>query len=311
LANAYWLVEKNSGVSEEEMSSNEIGKQIYYNQTAPQLVAPNVVPQEMYAHIWQLENHVYSISGVSQANAAGAKEDDGVTSAVGMQEVADIATGRFEVVGQRYEQMFIELAEICIDLSADLFANYSDLSIDFKEKHGIANMKFADANIIDNPYRIQCFPISGLPYSPAGRMDRIMQYVNQGWLTHEQGMALLDFPDLQDTVSLQTATTTFVANVLSSLKEGGEYVEPLPELDLQLAFNLASSEVVRATNEHVDPQRIKLIRQFKVACNTLLQASAQMQAAQHPVTPAPVQAAPMQPQAPMGGPLPGSPAPSP
>jgi hypothetical protein len=178
-------------------------------------------------------------------------------------------------------------------------------------KGGAQEINFKDAKVDRAQYRLQLFPISGLPSTPAGRLDQLMDYAQAGYLTKDQVMDIVDFPDLEDTVSLETASLHLTQQILSNIKEKGEagYMPPAPYLDLQTAYRLSALEVDRSQLQKVDEANIDLLRKWNTACKDLMDQSLPPAGAQpNAGTPAQTGMQP-QPQPAQGPPAPAEPMP--
>jgi hypothetical protein len=266
-------VEAGSNIAEDHLTSNKLAKIVEYTQTAPQYLDPPCVQPELYEHAQYLEDRMYKVTGVSQTQATGTK-DPTLKSAVAQREAADQAAGRFEIVGQRWERFFLTLADAVVDMSDEL----DEPTVLVGTKSGAELIDFRKAKIAREKRRLQLFPVSGLPNTPAGRLDQLMDYAQAGYLSKEQVMDIVDFPDLEDTVSLETAALHLTQEILSAIKEDGKYIEPGPYLNLELAYKMACLEVDRSELQHVKEEHIDLLRQWADAVNELrTAASAQQQ----------------------------------
>lgn len=302
-------VENGSNIQEAHLTSNKLVKIIEYTTTKPEYILPPMIQPEMYDQIKYLEEKIFSISGVSQQAAEG-KKDPEVKSAVAIRETTDLASGRFELVAQRYETTFLTLADMVVDMSADL----PEAKVMVANNSGSGQvLDFKQAKVDRDSYKLQLFPVSGLPSTPAGRLDQLMDYAQMGLITNAQLMDIVDFPDLRDTTSLDTAPLHLVQQILSNIKEQGKrgYIPPSPYMDLQLAYRLVCLEVDRATLQKVDADNVQLLRDWADQCHDLLVASTPQQPAVAPPNLMPQQQmAPgnVQPQpgaAPMPPPTPG------
>jgi hypothetical protein len=105
-----------------------------------------------------------------------------------------------------------------------------------------------------------------------------MDYAQAGYLSKEQVMDIVDFPDLNDTVSLETASLHLTQEILSNIKELGEegYMSPGAYLDLNLAYRMVCLEIDRSQLQGVDEENIDLLRKWADECHDLM-AQAQTQ----------------------------------
>lgn len=273
-------IEAGSQITEDHITSNKLAKIVEYTITPPQYLLPPIVQPELYDHAKYIEDRMYKICGVSQANATGTKPPE-VKSGTAIREVADISQGRFELVGQRWEEMFLDLARTIVDLLSDLYKEDKDLSVLIKDKSGAKRIDFKEAIVDMNDYELQLFPVSGLPSTPAGRLDQLMDYANAGYLSKEQVMDIVDFPDLEDTVSLETASLHLTQQILSNIKEDGDYMAPGPYIDVDLSYRMVCLEIDRSQLEGVEEDHIDLLRKWANAVKDLqTEAASQLQGPQ-------------------------------
>lgn len=254
-------VESGSNIAEDHLTSNKLAKIVEYAVTPPQYLLPPIVQPELYEHAQYLEDRMYKVCGVSQSNAQGTKPE-GVKSGTAIREVSDIAQGRFELVGQHWEEAFLDAARIIVDMSAELYKSNKQLSVMTKDKNGAKRINFAEAITDMEDYELQLFPVSGLPSTPAGRLDQLMDYAAAGYLSKEQVMDIVDFPDLEDSVSLETAALHLTQEILSNIKEHGDYVPPGPYMDLELSYRMVCLEIDRSQLQGVEEDHIDLLRKW-------------------------------------------------
>lgn len=254
-------VESGSNIAENHLTSNKLAKIVEYTVQPPNYLLPPIVQPELYQHAQYLEDRMYKVSGVSQSAATGKKPED-VKSGVAIREVADIAQGRFEIVAQRWEECFIDLARIIVDMSNDLYKEDKSLSILSTDKRGASKIDFKDAMVDLEEFQLQLFPVSGLPSTPAGRLDQLMDYAQAGYLSKEQVMDIADFPDLQDAVDLETASLHLTQQILSEIKENGKYIPPGIYMNFQEAYKMVALEIDRSIVQKVDEENIDLLRRW-------------------------------------------------
>ena len=269
-------VESGSNIAESHLTSNKLAKIIEFTATPPQYLTPPSVNPELYQHAQYLEDRMYKVTGVSQSTATSTK-DPSLKSAVAIREQADQNVGRFECVAQDFEDCFLDLARMVVDMSNDL----DNPSVLINGKGTAQRIDFKDVQADMEDFQIVLFPISGLASTPAGRLDQMSEYAQAGYLSKEQVMDIVDFPDLEETTSLETASLHLTQEILGNIKEKGQegYMPPGAYMDLNTAFRMACLEVDRATLQGVEEDNIDLLRKFADACSDLLTQS-QLPAAQ-------------------------------
>ena len=231
----------------------------------------------------------------------------GVDSAVAIREVSDIETGRFATVGTRWENFFIQIARIMVDMSRDLYKDEPELSVNTAEKKLFEEIKWKDVDLKDNPFDIQTFPTSQLPDTPAGRIQTISEYIQNQWISKERGMELLNLdPDLESEVNIQTASLRLTEKWLSQMVEDNIYHKPEPYMNLQLAQQVAQGVYCQLQVDNAPEDRVDLVRNFINECTDLMQPPPPPQPPAQPPAQPPTDVAPPMPPSPMPtGPIPG------
>jgi hypothetical protein len=89
-----------------------------------------------------------------------------------------------------------------------------------------------------------------------------MDYATAGYVSREQVMDIVDWPDLRGTTDIALAPYRMIQRVLSDIKEHGKAAKPDAYMNLQLAYQLACQEVGLATLDNVKHDRVQMIRDF-------------------------------------------------
>lgn len=250
--------------------NNDIGGIIKYTGTAPIFATAPAMSAEIYQHLENLYRKAFEITGISQM-AATAKKPSGLNSGAALREYSDIESERFVVVGQRWEQMFMDAAKIMIDMSRDMFKDDPSLSVNVKGAKFLETIKWKDVDLDDDSYIMQVFPTSILPSTPAGKLQTVQELMQAGFIDKDAAMSLLDFPDLEGFLSLQNAAIDDINMMLEFMIEKGEYNSPEPYMNLALAIKMTQSAYLRARTESVPEERLELLRRFMDECNQLVQ----------------------------------------
>lgn len=288
-----WLVEGNSQVSAEQLG-NTPHEVIRYTGIAPQQQNVSAVPAEIFREVADLIQRGYDQEGVSQMSAS-ARKPGGLDSGAALREYQDIESRRFLIKIRSYERWLgVHLARIVVDekIAAAERGEAEQVAVSVRRgrKSYLGKVDWKDCVLEEGTYGIRVFPASSLPSSPAGRMATVEQWVAAGWLTREQGMALLDFPDIDDFTSLELAPYEIVLDAIEDMLEDGEYHPPEPAQDLELAKKLAQSAYLRARYDGCPEENTELLLRYMGDCDALLQMAAMAAA------PAPQMAAGMSPE---------------
>lgn len=242
------------------MFNNEIGAIYKYTGTPPIVSTPPSIGQDVFGHLENLYRKAYEITGVSLLSATSQKPT-GIDSAVAMREYQDIESERFMLVAQRYEKAYLDLAKIIIDLSKDLYTKEVDVKVKVKSGKFLESIKWSDVNMEDDDYIMQVFPTSLLPNQPQGRLAHIQELVQSGFMQKEDALSLLDFPDLEGFVNLQTASREDIQRIIENMLNG-KYETPEPYMNLDLALKMVQSSYLKARVNKVSDEKLDLMRRY-------------------------------------------------
>jgi hypothetical protein len=241
---------------------------VYYQGSQPTFLTAPAMPGEVYSHLDRLVNKAYEITGISQLSASS-KKPGGLDSGVAIREFQDIESERFILVGQRWEQLFLDVASIAIELSKALYEINPQLNVTIATRSVMEKIKWKDVDMDQDKYVMRCFPTSILPTTPAGRLQAVQEMIQAGFVSKEEGMNLLDFPDLERANSINNAAVDDVMSILEKIVDEGEYTTPEPYFDLKLCIRLAQGMYLRSRNNAVPEERLELLRRFIDDCNFL------------------------------------------
>lgn len=235
LANPVTFVESLGGIPKAQLT-NDIGSIVELpSGTAPptRLVLP-VMPPEVYNQVESYIQKAYEEEGVSQLSAS-ARKPAGIDAAVALREYSDIESERFTTQGRELERFIIQCVERCIDL-AETIPGYE---VDTMDRRWNERLRWSDIRIAEDKFVLRCFPISSLPQNPAARRQTIQEYVAAGWITPDKGKELMDLPDLEEGVSVETGSIRYVRKQIAGILDGEPFQVPEPDLDLQGALKYA------------------------------------------------------------------------
>jgi len=158
-------------------------------------------------------------------------------------------------------------------------------------------INWADIDLEDDQYMMQIFPTSFLSQTPSGRLQDVQELIQAGFIDKANAMRLLDYPDLQEYMSLSNAAVEDIENMIESMVERGEAETPEPFQNLQLGIQMMQSAYLRGKNNKVPEDRLELLINWITEANRLLQTPAQPQIPQAPAQGAAPGLPPGQPQA--------------
>jgi len=289
------FVETGSKVVKAHLNNN-VGAIVEYQGTKPSYEVAPCVPQELYAQLERLIQFAYQQTGISALSAA-AQKPAGLNSGEAIRNYDDLQTDRFAALERRYHNFYIELAYLIIDQAKDIAERDGKYQTVYPGKDGTRKVDLPKADRLDDPFVIQCFDSSSLPRDPAGRAQKITEFMQAGILSPQEGRRLLDFPDLQQDEKLANAGEERILQALDDIVESGKFTPPDPFMDLGMALQ----KVVQYYNLYVpaklEEKKAQMLRTFFTQVQQL------QMAAMPPAPGAPMPgAAPAAPEAPVAVP---------
>lgn len=273
---SYRVFIKNGSKVSKEAINNDIGT-IITGDEPPQYLSAPFIPQEYFVHLKTLKDSGYEQEGISQL-AAAAQKPIGIDSAVGLREYNDIGSDRMTVLGQNYENLFMDLAKLSISVAKDIADREGSYEVSFPGSKFLEKIDWKDIDLEDDEYTMKIFPISSLPQDPAGRLQTVTEYLQAGFLTPQQARRLLTFPDLEAENSLYNAGEEWIHKILDGIVDEGEYTVPEPELNLSLANELALSYYSQGKCLDLEEDRLEMLRRFRDQVGILQQKAITPQA---------------------------------
>ena len=254
------FVENGSKVVKEHLN-NDVGSIIMYTGTPPQYVVPQIVSPEIFNHLQTLINKGYEQAGVSQM-AASSLKPEGLNSGRAIREFADIQSDRLHTPAKSYENMYMDVARLSIEMAKIIAGQDKDYEVKVPGRKSIAVVEWSDIKLDDDDYVMQCYPVSSLPQDPAGRLQTIQEYAQAGFLSPRQARRLLDFPDLDQVESLANAEEDYLTMVFDKIVDDGDYTSPDPLDDLQMSKQLCLEYYAKGKANNLREDRLELLRRY-------------------------------------------------
>jgi hypothetical protein len=260
------LVEGGSKVNVEKIT-NEPGSILrYFGAIPPQIQVDNTVPEQLFRHGDDIIRRAFDQEGVS-IMAATARKPAGLDSGAALREYTDIKSERFLIKTRSLERFFgVEIAKLVIDEKREIAERGDDKPVKVRQRRGRGSVmkmiNWEDASLDEDDYSIQVFPASALPSTPAGRIAAVEQWIASGFVTRDQGMQLLDFPDLESFVSFELAPYDALLSAIETMIEDGDYVTPEPTQNLDLAIDLMTAAHLKFRTDGAPEDRTELLLRY-------------------------------------------------
>ncbi len=265
------FIEQGSKVSKAS-NNNDIGVIVTYTGVKPIYEVAPCVPEELYAQLQRLIQYGYQQEGISALDA-GAQKPAGLNSGEAIRTYDDISTDRFASTSRNYDNIFVDLAYLVIDLAKDICERDGEYQTVYPGKNGTKKVDLPAADMLKDPFVIQCFNMSSLPRDPAGRMAKVTEMIQSGMIDIKEGRRLLDFPDLQQMEMLENASEERIFQILDRIVEEGSYTPPDPFMNLALATKLVVDYINLYGAAKLEEEKMEMFRTFFTQIQALVQAS--------------------------------------
>lgn len=273
------FIEANSKIVSAHLN-NKIGGIVKYLGTPPTNGPLGSIPAELFAHLDRLYQRAYEIAGISALSATSAKPA-GLNSGKALREFNDLETERFMSVAMRYEQAFIDAAKIMVNEARTIFQDYPDYNVKLSKDSFIKTIKWKEVNLDEDKYVMRVFPTSFLSSTPAGRLQDVQELLQAGFIGKEDGMKLLDFPDLREYYNFNNSGVEDIERQIEKMIDSSEYQTPEPYQNLELGVVKMQQAYLRYRADGAPDDKLELFRRWIEDARALIKrAQAEAQAEQ-------------------------------
>jgi hypothetical protein len=217
---------------------------------------PPALSAEVYTHLERHMEKAFSLYGVNAQIAAGQKEA-GLTAAVAIRESLDIQTARFAVLSQRWEQLHMDVARRLTDVARDIYLDDPKAVVAAPGTKFLETISWKDVDLEEDAYVIQPYPVSLLPTTPQGKIDKIGDLVDRGIWSAKRAEAALDDLDPDSEMDAERAQEQDIERMCDDMLTDGKYETPDPTMDLSMCLKTASTYIAlgrlnKAPEKHLD-----------------------------------------------------------
>lgn len=253
----YWF--KTGGAEVKSRMSNQVGSINTANET-PTLLTPPPINPIFLSHFENLIQRGMQQEGVSELSAQSQKPA-GLDSGKALREFNDIESDRFNLLGKAYEKLFMEASNQFLDLGKEIAEEYPDYKVKVHDRKFMQSIPWKEVDMSEDEYVMQIFPTSLLSSTPSGRLNDIKDLMQIGQIPPEQGLDLLDFPDLDRYVSLKNAALDDIERTIEKLVDG-EYEAPEPFQNLTLGLSMMQSAYLKYKDDGLEEENLELMRRW-------------------------------------------------
>ena len=180
----------------------------------------------------------------------------GLTSGRALRTYHDIDTENLTPVGRADERDIINTCWQFFDLAEEIYAETGETTEDAKRKAEKPSpyivkveqkrggktiwqeLDYAKVRIDKDKFTLRVFPTNFLRGTPEDQMEAVNEMIQAGFLSQDEAMTLLDFPDLQRVLNLRNASRNVIEKILEQILDASDpesaYVYPEEAMNLEL-----------------------------------------------------------------------------
>jgi hypothetical protein len=211
----------------------------------PQFITPQAAHPDLFNYYQAVRSYGTEESGVNQLAMSGQKPA-GLNSGKAMRIYKDNQAERFLPQGELVEQDCIDTAWCHYRLLEEAYAEDPSLVVKVQGRDSVEDIPWGKVRMDLDQFTLSVKPVNLLSNSPSARVEEAAELVNGPFgFTPEEGLELLDYPDLEGARNRRTAKRRYIMACLDRILdaedpyEPGVYIRPEPPMDLDLAFTMA------------------------------------------------------------------------
>lgn len=257
-----WMKELGSKVLDSHLN-NRIGNILTYKGVRPTLETFRSVNPELYQHLMWLIQTCYEEVGISQLAASSKNPLGANASGKALSTFNDFETERFALIGQQWEQFHMDIGKLMIEEAKDLYKT-QNVNLSVKAENGafVEKIKFSDIDLEESKYVMKVFPVSSFSSTPAARFQEVTEGIQAGLIDPQDGIELLNFPDIQNKTNLKLARRKLVQDLMEKMVDEGTFEPAEPFMDLEYILNYGQNYYCQCKMNGVPDDRLELIRRF-------------------------------------------------
>lgn len=246
----HFLVNEANDVPVEMLSSFQPFKMKYKGAQPPTWNAPLPFNAAQMGALDKFIGYMFTLSGVSQANAESRSALGAGASGVALDTQYDIDSDRFRGPQANYARYRLDGAQCYLDAAARVSRRRaatkgkkrSWIAVSWKGRDAIQRLDYDKVALEDGTYRLRIEPINFLPDTRAGKLSVVEQLAKAGVIPQWLVPTLFDEPDLQQANAIMLAAFQNCIRKMDDLCDP-DIDMPMPEqyndLDIELKLSTA------------------------------------------------------------------------
>jgi len=240
----------------------------------PVVESHQVTPVDLVGQQDRVREQFLAEQGISQLQAQGTKPA-GLNSAVSQRTYQEITAVRQKQQAAGFQRAYVQLFELLVRLNrraAEL--KDEDYTVQARTTRGripmVSEIAWADVDLPENKYRVECQPISDVATSAAGREELVSEWIASGMTSRNfaQNLTLQSSLDTDATSRLELCDMDRTAYDIERI-EDGFLVAPDPYVRGDVAADLARRAYVHRSCQDVPSDVLKALRKYVDDCVAL------------------------------------------
>jgi hypothetical protein len=295
------FVERGSRIIDAQISNALQGVQIDYTGTPPQFHVHDVVTPQILSHLNTLTQSAYEMSGISQLSASGSLPAGMAESGRAQLVYHNIESERFLTVARNDERAVMEAAEQTLQTARDILEKEGSYKITYHAKNWIEELEAKEVLQDVGTFEMKMTPASQMPHDYAGKVALAEHFEAKGWIDASEAREMAELPDTAAKMEISLSSPRLIDMCIEKILEDGEYIAPVPQMDLTMAIDRGTRAFVHAYVRKYPDENRDLLNTWVEQCKDMLTAS--QEPAPGAAVPTPTAESPIPPDAP-GAPIP-------
>lgn len=313
LMGTYVLRSADSTVEYEQVDNGTM-TELVWEGTKPEFVDPPAAHPDLFNWWRELRTQMPAeIMGRSNF-ATRSEKPQGIIAAKAIRMVSDSDLEVLLPQGRADEQDVINTCWQFFDLAEEIYAETGKetekaraqkkkkpdpyvVQVETRE-HGrtiLQPLDYEDVRIDKKNLKLRVFPTNFLRGTPEEQMQSVNEMIEAGFLSQDEAIILLDFPDLQRVLNLRTASRHLIERTLESFVKAkdpeaeGVYIYPEPPMGLELCKALAIMTWLDEKLNGAPEGNLKLLMDFYLDADAEIESAKAKAAAETMPSGAPLQ----------------------
>lgn len=268
-AHPTWFMHRESKIAKDQMNNDVDNIITYDGANPPTLHVPRPVPVQLYEQVDRLWAKGFEQEGVSEVMSQGRSPLGPNASGAALMAHNDIESERHVLRGQAWEEYYMDISRLILLEAEDISKEAREAAehegeggeeeaehpvktasmgytVKAEGRGGLEAISWEDVKLDQDSYTLKSFPTSSMPSTPAGKMARVDDLLQRGWIDADLGFDLMDFPDIEAGTSMARAASEVIYNVIDDLLDGKDPIPPDPYMNLELGIKRVSSALLHA-----------------------------------------------------------------